>query len=463
VHISAHLDVDVIAVETEDEVSVLIELTAPAAPDNGEPRPPSTLEIVLDRSGSMSGPRLDGAKLALQRLVDRLDPVDNFGLVAFDDRVEIVVPAGPLTSKQSVKSAIGAVTARANTDLSSGYLRGLQEARRTAREAGATLLLISDGHANVGVTDPATLEGVAAEARTHGVTTSSLGFGLGYDERVMSALARGGAGNELFAEEPDTAVGLIAGEVEGLLTQTAQAASLLVRLSPAVRAVQVLNELPVTATADGGIVAELGSFYAEEVRKVVLVFDVPGIAALGLAEVATLEFTYVELPALKQHTVAVPLHVNVVPADLAQGRVPDPLVRTELVYLKAQQAKRRASGHLSAGDTDAALKEIERAQESVAKAMAQAPADLVADLAEEAESLRYLATETRTGMISRAAKYSSSDSYSKSSKRGRPTAPPPSAPPPPETPPSTDSSAPPSAPPATPPSTPPEPPSGPGA
>jgi Ca-activated chloride channel homolog len=427
VHINAHLDVDVIAVETEDQVSVLVDLTAPPVPQTQAPRPPSTLEIVLDRSGSMAGPRLDGAKLALQRLIDRLDPTDNFGLVAFDDQIEIVVPAGPLTDKQRVKAAIGAIADRGSTDLSSGYLRGLQEVRRAAGPAGATVLLISDGHANVGVTDPQTLEGVAAEARGRGVTTSSLGFGLGYDERIMSALARGGAGNELFAEEPDTAVGLIAGEVEGLLAQTAQAASLLVRLDPAVRAVQVLNELPVTATADG-ILAELGSFYADEVRKIVLVFDVPGIAALGLAEVATLEFTYVELPALKQHTVTVRLHVNVVPGDQAAGRVPDPVVRTEMVYLKAQQAKRRASTHLSAGNAEAALKEIREAQETVTAAMASAPPDLLADLAEEAESLTYLATETQTGMISRAAKYSSSDSHSKSSKRGRYIPPPPSTP-----------------------------------
>jgi Ca-activated chloride channel family protein len=423
VHISAHLDVDVIAVETEDQVSVLIELTAPQAPA-AERRPPSTLEVVLDRSGSMQGPRLDGAKLALQRLIDRLDPTDNFGLVAFDDRVEVVVPAGPLADKNAAKAAIAEVNARASTDLSAGYLRGLQEVRRIAGDAGATVLLISDGHANAGVTDPDRLSGVAAEARGHRITTSSLGFGLGYDERIMSALARGGSGNELFAEEPDTAVALIAGEVEGLLAQTAQAASLRVMFTPAVRAAQVVNELPVTALPDG-IVAELGSFYAEEVRKVLLTLDVPGIAALGLTTVATLEFTYVELPALKQHTVSVPLQVNVVPGDQAAGRVPDPVVRTELVYLRAQQAKRRASSHLTAGDRDAALKEIRAAQDAVASAMSSAPPDLVADLAEEENALRYLETETQTGLTTRAAKFSSSDAYYKSGKRGRPTQPPP--------------------------------------
>jgi Ca-activated chloride channel family protein len=174
-HISAHLDVDVIAVETDGEVSVLVELTAPPAPPaaTDAPRAVRTLQVVLDRSGSMSGDRLAGAITALTALVDRLEPTDNFGLVAFDDRVELTVPAGPLRDKTAVKRAIADLHARGSTDLSAGYLRGIQEARRAAGPAGGTLLLVSDGHANQGVTDPERLAGVAADARRHGLMTST--------------------------------------------------------------------------------------------------------------------------------------------------------------------------------------------------------------------------------------------------------------------------------------------------
>jgi Ca-activated chloride channel family protein len=407
-------------VETEDQVSVLVELTAPAATaDPAGPRPPHSLQVVLDRSGSMDGGRLAGAVTALTAVIDRLDPADHFGVVAFDDRVEVVVPAGPLADKAGAKRAIAAIGPRGGTDLSAGYLRGLQEARRVAGQGGATLLLVSDGHANQGVTDPIRLSGVATEARRNGVVTSTLGYGLGYDERIMSALARGGSGNEHFAEEPDTAIALIASEVDGLLAQTAQAASLLIRVSAHVRAVRVLNDLPVTATADA-ILAELGSFYAEESRKVVLTLDVPAIATLGLTEIATLEFTYVELPALRQHTVTIPLHVNVVPGDDAARRVPDPVVRTELVYQQVQRAKRSASDHLSAGRHDDAKADIDRAQKMVRSALdSDPPEQLRADLAEEESSLRYLADQTARGEYQRAAKYSSADSHHKSGQRGR--------------------------------------------
>lgn len=418
-HIAAHLDVDMLALETEDQLSVLVHLTAPAAPASTDARPPSTLQVVLDRSGSMSGDRLDGAKAALINLITRLDGADNFGLVAFDDQTQVVVPAGPLANKDAAKRAIAALDAGGTTDLSGGYLRGLQEAQRVAGPTGATLLLISDGRANAGVTDPDTLAGVAADAHKRNVTTSSLGFGLGYDEKIMSALARGGAGNELFAEEPDTAVTLIAAEVEGLLAQSAQAASLLVRLSPHIRRLQVLNDLPSAATVDG-VLIELGAFYAEESRKLLLVFDVPGIPALGLTEVATLVFTYVELPTLKQHTVTVPLHVNVVPGDEAAQRIPDPVVQTERVYQRVQQAKRRASDHLAVGDERAAMSEIRMAQRELAEVLPAAPPELAADLAEEEQSLNYLAIQTQQGEYQRAAKYSSMDASNKGRQRGRP-------------------------------------------
>jgi hypothetical protein len=80
-----------IVAASRSRLSVLVELTAAlaAAPTDDSARPARTLQVVLDRSGSMAGDRLSGAIMALLGLVDRLDPADNFGLVAFDDRVEL--------------------------------------------------------------------------------------------------------------------------------------------------------------------------------------------------------------------------------------------------------------------------------------------------------------------------------------------------------------------------------------
>ncbi|GAA2877627.1 hypothetical protein Acy02nite_62200 [Actinoplanes cyaneus] len=99
--------------------------------------------------------------------------------------------------------------------------------------------------------------------------------------------------------------------------------------------------------------------------------------------------------------------------------MPDPVVRTELVYLRAQQAKRRASGLLGEGDSEAALREIRKAREDIAEARAGAPDSLAADLDEETATLNYLERETEHGSASRAGKYLSASSYRRLQKRGR--------------------------------------------
>ena len=118
-HLSALLDVDLVAVETTDELTLLVELTAPT-PTTSAKRQPATLVVVLDRSGSMAGGRLQAAQAALLNLVDRLDPADNFGVVAFDNDVRVVVSAGPLTDKASAKQAIAALGTGGSTNLSAG-------------------------------------------------------------------------------------------------------------------------------------------------------------------------------------------------------------------------------------------------------------------------------------------------------------------------------------------------------
>src|SRR5919106_1005445 len=262
------LGYDLIAVEHEETVHALLELTAPAGPNANE-RSPATLEVVLDRSGSMADGRLIAALQAIDSLVGRLHHEDRLGLVIFDTEVAVPVPAGPVGDGSSVRRTLAAIHPGAITNLSGGLLRGIQEAQRVADGAGATLVLLSDGHANEGVIDHGLLEQFAAGAQRASISTSTIGVGLGYDEDLLAAIARGGSGNEHFAEHGDDAGAALASEVEGLLEQAVQAASLTVKPSAEVSAVRLFNDLPATAIADGFMV-ELGALHAAESRRILL-------------------------------------------------------------------------------------------------------------------------------------------------------------------------------------------------
>ncbi|MBB6118600.1 VWA domain-containing protein [Nocardiopsis algeriensis] len=415
-HLSALLEFDAVPLDTRDAVSLLIDITAPTREEDRE-RPASTLQIVLDRSGSMAGDRLAGAVRALLGLIDRLAPTDNFGLVSFDSRAGVEIPCGPLSDKAAARRAVSALRPGGATDLSSGLLRGIQEARRAGGDRGATLLLVSDGHANQGITDHDSLRRVAADAYAHGVSTATLGYGLGYDEALLGAISEGGTGSALFAEDPDTAVGLISQEAEYLLAKSAQAVSLRVPAGEHLASVEVIGEMPSHRLPDGSVVVELGDFHSGEERRLLLRLEVPGASSLGATTVTVVEVTYVDPATLTTRTALLPVTVDVVPGTEASGRVPSPEVRTEEALQKAQSAKREAARALRRGERERAAHLLGRARQLLEEAPDSAPNS--PEAAAQAAELRRMEQMARTGDASRAAKtaYSSQAGYTR--MRGR--------------------------------------------
>ncbi|MFW6773190.1 vWA domain-containing protein [Nocardioides sp. CPCC 205120] len=414
--INALLDVNLVAHETADEVAVLLELEAPAAPTTK--RAPASLQVVLDRSGSMGGAPLEGAKQALVALVRRLEPTDNFGLVTFDDTAQVVVPAGPLTAKEAVVAQICAVHAGGTTDLSAGYLRGLREIRRAAT-TGGTVLVVSDGHVNAGVSAPDAFATITAKAYADGVVTSTLGYGRGYDETLLAAIARAGSGNHVFAADPDAAGAAIAGEVDGLLDKVVQALALTVRFAPAVRFLRLFNDLPAQQIGAGEVMIELGDLFAEEGRKVLLKLGVPAMAKLGLAKVATLELAYVELPGLVEHVASLPITVNVVPGDEAAGRVAHPTVSSEVLFQEAQDMKRQASEAFERGDLDAGQRLLGETTSRLRRALDVSPEAVKPEIRAELDDVNCMDQMTRDVGAAHMSKVSRDSYHQMNRKRGR--------------------------------------------
>ena len=177
-HVKALLDVDMVALEATDQVTLMLDLTAPANPKQAS-RPGQAVQVVLDRSGSMNGQPLESAKGSLLKLIDRLAPQDSFGLVAFDDSALVVAPIRTMADHDmpALRKAIREMYTGGSTDISAGYLLGLRELNRVHASGGSTLLLISDGHANAGEKDPKFFTEVASKSATEKVTTSTIEIG----------------------------------------------------------------------------------------------------------------------------------------------------------------------------------------------------------------------------------------------------------------------------------------------
>ena len=352
-NVKALLDVDMVALEATDKVTLMLDLTAPANPKHAS-RPGQAVQVVLDRSGSMNGAPLDAAKGSLLKLIDRLAPQDSFGLVAFDDTALVIAPTRTMADHHmpSLRKAIREMGTGGSTDISAGYLMGLRELTRVQSVGGSTLLLISDGHANSGEQDPKFFTEVATKSATQKVTTSTIGLGTGYDETILEALSQGGGGAHRFAGSIDEAVGAIAAEVDDLLDKTIVNAVL--RLTPTAAmttapAIEILQRLPYWKDGET-YVLQLGDLFSGENRRFVIDIEVPGIAALGLCKIADLTIEYLNLADRQEISVTLPVNVNVVPGDVAAGRVADPIVRAERLILDAQNSKVLATDELLTGN-----------------------------------------------------------------------------------------------------------------
>jgi len=364
--VKALLDIDLVALESTEKVTMMLDMTAPITVA-AMSRPGQAVEVVLDRSGSMSGPVFNSAKESILKLIDRLAPQDSFGLIAFDNQALIIAPIRTMADHDmpALRKAVREMQTGGNTDISAGYTMGLRELSRVATDAGATLLLISDGHANSGEQDPAVLAQIATTHATNKVTTSTIGLGTGYDEKILEALAQGGNGAHRFAYTIDEAIGAIAAEVDDLLEKSVVNAVLRFTPSPLLTAnprIEILQRLPHFKEGDTYVV-QLGDLYAGENRRFVIDIEVPGMPALGLATIADITLEYRDVAKMEEITVSMPVQVNVVPDDVAKGRLADPVVRAERLILTAQSEKATAIDELRSGNTTQASSRLKTTAE----------------------------------------------------------------------------------------------------
>jgi Ca-activated chloride channel homolog len=198
-------------------LDVLVDV-AVAFPPTAVDRRPLALALVIDRSGSMAGAPLEGAKLAAEAAVGMLLPDDWVSVVAYDSAVTVVSPLGRVGSdRRALIAAIRRVTPGATTALHAGWVEGVTQANACpVPGALQRVVLLTDGLANVGVTEPGAIALDVAGAARLGISTSAYGLGATYDEVLLRALGDAGSGNYAYIEHPGQIAELFQQEVAGV-------------------------------------------------------------------------------------------------------------------------------------------------------------------------------------------------------------------------------------------------------
>ncbi|ABO50756.1 von Willebrand factor, type A [Desulforamulus reducens MI-1] len=245
---------------------LMVKLTAPKQVE--KERPVQNLSFVIDRSGSMAGEKLDYTKKAVAFAVGHLSPQDYCSVVAFDDMVTMVASSHQVANKDALKMAVESIYPGGSTNLSGGMLLGVREVKLAHKENQINrVLLLTDGMANVGVTDHSALVEKSREMAAGGVNLSTFGLGEDFEEDLLQAMVEAGGGNFYYIEKPDQIPGIFEQELTGLLSIVAQ--NLSVKVKPG-QGVSITGVLGYPFSSEEGVTVNLPDIYSGESKLLLL-------------------------------------------------------------------------------------------------------------------------------------------------------------------------------------------------
>lgn len=165
------------------------------------------LVIVLDQSGSMSGKKITDAKQAILNLLSALSDQDRFGLVGYANYAQI--HSGLINVTQANRNHLASIVQSIQPDGGTNLGEGLKTGIRMFETSQATgniskIILVSDGLANQGITDPQELTQLADNAARKEFPVCAVGVGTDFNEILMTGIADRGMGGYYFLETPES-------------------------------------------------------------------------------------------------------------------------------------------------------------------------------------------------------------------------------------------------------------------
>ena len=203
-------------------------------------RAPIAAALVIDKSGSMQADgKMENAKRGAVEALKMLDAMDIATVVAYDTEAYLLVKARPVSELANFTKSISMLRAGGNTALYDGVRLGAREIERFL-ESGYVprIILLSDGLANVGPSSLPELTALGRALSRRGITVTTIGLGLDYDENLMTAIAAESGGNAYFARTKDRLEDIFRRDMEDAVAITGRGVRITISCEGGVRPIR---------------------------------------------------------------------------------------------------------------------------------------------------------------------------------------------------------------------------------
>ncbi|MBN1351019.1 VWA domain-containing protein [candidate division KSB1 bacterium] len=258
-------------------------------------RTPLNLSLVLDRSGSMKGKKIENVREAVCQIIDRLNEDDILSVVAFNDAVELLIPAQPVTRRDELKNLVKDLVHRGGTAISKGMELGLAELNKhNGGERINRMLLLTDGE-TYGDEDDCCI--LAKQAASDGIAVTALGVGDEWNEEIVDAIANYSSGKSDYIESPEDIVRFFADEVREMQSIVVQNAEMTMRLAEGVtsrrvfRVIPMISDLGAAPLSEHAVTVQLGELNETTGQSLLVELALP-VRPVGKFRIAQVELDY---------------------------------------------------------------------------------------------------------------------------------------------------------------------------
>lgn len=357
VNLNVALGSPVVLAGAKQTAVVKVALTG-AQIDSERQRTPVNVAIVLDRSGSMAGAKIEHAKQAAAIAIDRLDANDVAAIVTYDDVVKVIMPATRVADKSAFKRAIARIQPGGSTALFAGVAKGAKEVEKfLQRERVNRVILLSDGLANVGPSSPDELGQLGASLAKDGISVTTIGLGLGYNEDLMARLAGMSDGSHAFVEHPQELARIFDAEFGDVLSVVAQEVRINIRCADGIKPVRVLGRE--ADIAGQNVSMSMNQLYGAQEKFVLLEVEVPPGRPGARLTVAEVDVAYFNTTTKQSDRVAGQVALSYSDSQQSVTQATDKKVMADAVEQVANSISKEAIKLKDAGKLMEARKKLE--------------------------------------------------------------------------------------------------------